>query len=161
MAERKARHDRYAEIAAEKAPKSMSLQEQAKAIAEPLEHLENSIEFLARFRRYFDDNDVYSGAEDSEDASSDTSYTIVRTDHDYISAPSEIIVESQTDNNNSENLFSCTIAKSQRQERRGRKRERRARALKKRKRSADVRRFDNMMVDLRKARKSWMIAWWL
>ena len=39
VAERKARHDRYAEIAAERAPKSMSLQEQAKAIAEPLEHL--------------------------------------------------------------------------------------------------------------------------
>ena len=44
QAERSARHNRYATIAAERVPKS-------------LEHVENSIEFLPRFRRRFEGED--------------------------------------------------------------------------------------------------------
>ena len=133
----------------------MSLQEQAKAIAEPLEHLENSIEFLARFRRYFEDEDAAFDEEDSDNGSTDTSDTVIRTDHDYLGAPTEVIVSSQIDgNNNNDNAFSSLGSKSQRQERRSREKERRVQASKRRRRSADLRRFDNMRVDLRKARKT-------
>ena len=70
-AECKARHDCYAEIATE--------QEQAKAIAEPLESLENGIEFLQRFRRRFEKDDFLDS--DTSDGSFDTDNVSTRGNH--------------------------------------------------------------------------------
>ena len=48
--DRKARHERYGSIAAEKVPKSTSLQEQAKALAEPLAQIEEAYMVFAKNR---------------------------------------------------------------------------------------------------------------
>ena len=125
VAERKARHDRYAEIAAEKAPKSLSLQEQAKAIAEPLESLGNGIEFLTRFKRSLDgeqssDSDEESGSDtsrtDSGQSGDDEQQVQRGSDHDYAGSQSfrsgrsgvynEVVVETQNRNDNNNNIFS-------------------------------------------------------
>ena len=74
---------------AERAPKSLSLQEQAKAIAEPLENVENSIEFLSRFgRRFNPDSDEDSSGSDGSATESDRSEPRGFSDHDYVRSTS-------------------------------------------------------------------------
>ena len=175
MAERKARHDRYAEIAAERAPKSLSLQEQAKAFAEPLENVENSIEFLARFRQRFhteSSDDERDSEGDESPSNSDKSELRGLGEHDYasnsrkeaagtFSGPS--VGRGGDDNNN--NLFTKidggedTLRRLQQQlheqqqaEKRGRQRQRKKRDKKKRF-EADLRRYDATVENLRRARK--------
>ena len=60
--ERRARHERYGAIAAEKAPKSTSLQEQAKALAEPLELVEEAFLTFAKNRPQRDGEEIRRGA---------------------------------------------------------------------------------------------------
>ena len=61
--ERRTRHERYGHIAEEKVPKSQGLQEQAKALAEPLELIEEAYGVFGKNRPEKDEGDhLYSRA---------------------------------------------------------------------------------------------------
>ena len=158
-AECKARLEWYAEIVVEKAPKSLSPQEQAKAIADSLENIENGIEFLEYFRRRFDKD--YSDSVSASDTDSGSAREYV--DCTSVSWSGQMLTSS-TRASNSQDINTNTIPQDsisglqgvlcQQQEilERGCKRQRHKRR-KEKCFHTDLRRYDTTIEDIRRARK--------